>query len=406
MAKTGRGASWGFIGAVVKLGVTEVGERVMLQIAVYGNSKWSQIMKTLVEGEYSDLVTAQGGCAISVAAFVVLEKPDNNGEISVEEFGRLYREGVLSAIVIPKEYYIQQNELVYALLREGVDLEDVYDGMRLGNLQACKERIAYLLTPILSDSYLPYLEFHVADHCNLNCKYCTHYAPLVTKPVFTEYEGLKKDIRQLKSLIDDIGVIRILGGEPLLNPELGRYIRLVRSLYPASIITVVTNGLLVTGMTQELIRDMKENLAFIHISYYPPMEKQIQKVQEFLYENGIPYTITAKITEFQKTQTLQENPDEDFFYRCFQATCTCLHEGKLAPCYAPFTTKYFNAAFGEKLPVNEGTDLYEEGLTAPVLKARLLIPMERCRYCVEGKAYPWEIVGKQSSLEDWVEEME
>ncbi len=109
------------------------------------------------------------------------------------------------------------------------------------------------------------------------------------------------------------------------------------------------------------------------------------------------------ITEFNKTQTLTPQADEDFFYSCFQASCTCLHEGRVAPCYAPFTTKYFNQAFGQELPMGEGVDLYDEPLNTAMLKAQLLIPMERCRYCVSGNACPWEIVGKHSALEDWVE---
>lgn len=377
----------------------------MLQIAVFGNSKWSRLMKELVEKEYSDMIQAQGGEPIRVDAFVTVGEAKGENEISVAVFGQRYREGELSAIVIPKEYYMQQNDLVFALIREGVDLDDIYDGMRLSQ-ELCRhpEVLPGLLTPMLQDSYLPYLEFHAADHCNLNCKYCTHYSPLVPEPVFTEYEPFSEDLHQLKKYIVDIGVIRILGGEPLLNPELGRYIGLVRELYPASIITVVTNGLLIRHISPDLIRKMKENMAFFHISYYPPMEGKVKEVQKFLYEQGIPYTITPMITEFNKIQIMQPSHDEDFFYRCFQAACTCLHQGKLAPCYAPFTTKYFNTAFDRHLPTDEGIDLYEQGLTAPLIKARLLVPMERCRYCIAGKAYPWEVLGKHSTLEDWVEQ--
>lgn len=376
----------------------------MIHAAVFGNSKWSGLMKEALENEYSGLLVQDGGDSIVVEAFVCLGEPQNDTEISVREFGRRYAAGELTAIIIPKEYYIQQNELVLALLRAGVDVQDIYDGIRLNpQIRNQPEAVACLITPMLQDPYLPYLEFHVADHCNLNCKYCTHYSPLVQQPVYTEYERFAADLRQLKKYIADIGVIRILGGEPLLNPELDRFIGLTRELYPASIITVVTNGMLIDRLEPSLIEAMKKNMAFFHISFYPPLKEKVQEIQKFLYEQQIPYTITAMITEFNKTQTMTPQPDEDFFYRCFQASCTCLHEGKAAPCYAPFTTKYFNEAFGKELPVDEGIDLYDETLTAPVLKAELLIPMERCRYCTGGKACAWEIVGKNSTLEDWVE---
>ena len=375
----------------------------MLKIAVFGTSKWSHIMRQLIENEYSNLVAEQGGETIAVDALVTLDDMAQEGEITVAEFGERYREGSLSAIVIPKEYYIQQNDLVFALIREGVELEDIYDGMRLyEGIAQTPEALPGLLTPMMLDPYLPYLEFHVADHCNLNCKYCTHYSPLVQEPVFTDFEQFSKDLAQLRRYIVDIGIVRILGGEPLLNPQLGAYIEYVRSLYPASIITVVTNGLLIPGLKDELVEIMKACKAFFHISYYPPMEAKIGEIQKRLYELGVPYTITAQITEFNQTQTLAPRADGEFFYQCFQATCTCLHQGKLAPCYAPFTTKYFNRAFQQELPVDEGIDLYAEELSAPMIKAGLLLPMERCRYCIDGAARPWEIVGKHSSLEDWV----
>lgn len=375
----------------------------MLHVAVFGNSKWSSLMKDILEKEYSEILIQDSGESISVDVFVVLGRPQNDTEISVQEFGKRYAAGELTAIIIPKEYYIQQNELVLALLRAGVDVQDIYDGIRLNSqIRNQPEAVACLITSMLHDPYMPYLEFHVADHCNLNCKYCTHYSPLVTQPVYTEYEHFAADLRQLKKHIIDIGIIRILGGEPLLNPELGKFIELAREVYPASIITVVTNGLLIDRLEPSLIEVMK-NMAFFHISFYPPLKDKVQEIQRFLYEQKIPYTITPMITEFNKTQTLTLQPEEDFFYSCFQASCTCLHGGKVAPCYAPFTTKYFNTAFGQELPVDEGIDLYDDTLAAPVLKARLLIPMQRCRYCISGRSCPWEIVGKRSALDDWVE---
>ena len=375
----------------------------MLRIAVYGDSKWSALMKELLEKEYSNMVTANGGEGLAVDCYVSMLPNDAENEISIVEFAEKYSAGELVAIVIPKEYYIQQNSVVLALLRNGVGVDDIYCGIRLDDkIKENPDAIAVLVTPLLSDPYLPYLEFHVADHCNLNCKYCTHYSPLVQEPVFTDYNEFEKGIRQLKNYIYDIGVIRILGGEPLLNSELSRFIRLVRSLYPASIIDVVTNGLLVEKISDELINTMRESVAFFHISLYQPMEERISQVKKFLYEKGIAYSLSPLNSVFYKTQTLDRQEDEDFFYTCFQATCTCLQDGKLAPCYAPFTTKYFNQAFGTDLPVGEGVDLFDPELSLPLLKAKILLPLERCHYCYIGEPQPWQVLGKSSKIEDWI----
>ena len=373
----------------------------MLQIAVFGDSKWSLLMKEILEHEYSDMVIANGGEGLVVDCLV--ETQNNENCISISQFAQKYSQGELAAIIIPKEYYIHQNSIVLSLLRNGVDVDCIYSGLRLNDsIRTNPQTVAGLIVPILEDPYLPYLEFHVADHCNLNCKYCTHYSPLVKEAVFADYDTFEKDINQLKKYIYDIGIIRILGGEPLLNPELPRFIRLVRKLYPAAIIDVVTNGLLVEKINDELIDTMKENVAFFHISLYKPMEERAKDVKQFLYEKGIAYTISPLNEVFMKTQTLERQEDEDFFYSCFQATCTCLQDGKIAPCYAPFTTKYFNDSFGKNLPVEEGVDLYGSEMHLSLLKASLLIPMERCHYCINGDAEAWQVIGKNSRIEDWV----
>ncbi|MCR5256306.1 MAG: radical SAM protein [Acetatifactor sp.] len=374
----------------------------MIHLGVYGNSKWSLLMKKLLENDYSEMLSQNGGERIAVDHFVV-DEPSKEGEISVEFFLQKYLCGELSILVIPKEYYMQYNDLVFKLLRGGMNTDDIYNGIRLfDGFEGHKDLIPYLVTPMAEDPYLSYLEYHVADHCNLNCKYCTHYSPLVEQPVFTDLAKFEKDINQLKKYIKDIGVIRILGGEPLLNEELPRFIELSRSVYPGSLITVVTNAMLLDRINEELKESMRMNKAFFHISFYPPLEKKIGDIKKMLVDEKIPFTITDMIPEFNKTQTLKPNGDPDFFYHCFQAGCTCLHDGKIAPCYAPFTTKYFNEKYGKSLPTDEGIDLYSDELTVEKIKLSLLVPMARCSFCIAGEPHKWEIVGKNSTLEDWV----
>ena len=75
---------------------------------------------------------------------------------------------------------------------------------------------------------------------------------------------------------------------------------------------------------------------------------------------------------------------------------------KLASCFLPFTTKYFNRYFDKNLPEDGAIDLYEEGLTIEKIMHRLSTPFERCRYCTEAEEQPWHIIHEPSVLEDWV----
>lgn len=97
-------------------------------------------------------------------------------------------------------------------------------------------------------TYLDYIEININDHCNLNCKGCSHFAPLAPAS-FKNFNTFLKDIKRLKQLIPHIFKIRIMGGEPFLNPELKRYVETLKEVYPYSDLRIVTNGLLLKNRT-------------------------------------------------------------------------------------------------------------------------------------------------------------
>jgi molybdenum cofactor biosynthesis enzyme MoaA len=71
---------------------------------------------------------------------------------------------------------------------------------------------------------LPYIvETHLVDHCNLNCKGCSHFASLVPGEVFTDIEIFKRDIARLSQIFIDVYEIRLMGGEPLLHPDIDTF---------------------------------------------------------------------------------------------------------------------------------------------------------------------------------------
>jgi MoaA/NifB/PqqE/SkfB family radical SAM enzyme len=80
---------------------------------------------------------------------------------------------------------------------------------------------------------------YVTDRCNLNCGYCTEYNNSRPHPTL---EDLKLWIRKIR----DLGTMRIalVGGEPLLHPDIVEIVRYCRELGFATSLT--TNGFLLT----------------------------------------------------------------------------------------------------------------------------------------------------------------
>ena len=89
---------------------------------------------------------------------------------------------------------------------------------------------------------VPKIEMHLAHACNLACTGCTHYSDHGLSGVLDFQTGrfwLETWAQKVQPLH-----FTFLGGEPLLNRHVGRFLRTARELWPATRIRLVTNGLL------------------------------------------------------------------------------------------------------------------------------------------------------------------
>ena len=382
----------------------------MIKAIVFGNISVSESVKNYIGEKYNPAAKKVGAEEIEVVCFSSPVFNDVEGSVPNIPFEQAIYElkiGGADILIIPIENAIGQFDFPWLLSEQGVLLDNVYYANRLDKMKSSKEEeILDYLTPFLDTKYLGYLEFHVAGHCNLNCKACEHYSALVDGEVFTDYNQFEKDLYKLHEFIDDIGLIRILGGEPLLHKDIVKFISLTRKLYPYAMIHVVTNGLKIMTMDEAFYQALLDNYAQFHISFYLPLKNKMPEIEDFLIKKNIPYILSPLNTEFGKKQQLEAQNDEDTinaFRRCQQKKCNNLYDGKIAACFLPFTTKYFNKYFNRELPEDGAISLYEPGLTTHILKEQLLLPFERCRYCnSETEMIPWGVAHEPSILDDWI----
>ena len=202
-------------------------------------------------------------------------------------------------------------------------------------------------------------------------------------------------------------MIRILGGEPLLNPEINHYIRLSRALYPQAEIYVVTNGILLPQMPDDFFATLKNADAGVHISAYPPMLGKLEEIQRLLLMKEIKFQVIHTHGQFTMKQTLKKHDRaNETFLKCRQAHCHNLYDGKVAACFLPFTTKYFNEYFDRHLPEDGAIDLYKSDMSTRKLKQQMMKPFDRCCYCTEPQTVNWEQIQSPSVLSDWVYDSE
>jgi organic radical activating enzyme len=239
---------------------------------------------------------------------------------------------------------------------------------------------------------LDLLELHVADQCNMNCKSCFHFSNLVKEESFADLDQYKHDLKHLSQLFDTIKNIHLMGGEPLLNPDLAQFIYETRAVFPKAKIHILTNGILCSKMTDTLIDAIKSCQVFMRVSIYKPMINKRKRVEEFFKQHGISYWVSDPYLRFAKYLNPAGVSDpKKTVTKCQASRCTFLSQGTIARCALPANIKYFNAHFQLLLEMEKDlTNIHDLALDGFTLKKKLFKPMGACRYCDKVEWIDWE----------------
>lgn len=188
---------------------------------------------------------------------------------------------------------------------------------------------------------IPTLETNIIFTCNLRCEYCTHLGRYMTGHYCVEEIGSWFATWSRKVLPEKLS---ILGGEPLLHPELGKVLEISRTYWPNSEIQMVTNGLLFEKVTGAIFDTMKKNDIFVSISKQFDTEKYTRTIQEFsgiLKEHDIRHEIRPSYQWWLKSYRIMET-DQILPYRsspekawnaCFvKNKCATIMDNKIYKC--------------------------------------------------------------------------
>lgn len=107
------------------------------------------------------------------------------------------------------------------------------------------------------------LEINISEQCNLCCKGCDHGMDIIT-PQHIPLPALLVDLKNASRYFHS-KTLRIIGGEPLLHPDLSQIIHDFQAINIADSIELWTNGLLLDNVS----KTNWELLGGIIISKYP-----------------------------------------------------------------------------------------------------------------------------------------
>jgi len=215
---------------------------------------------------------------------------------------------------------------------------------------------------------LEHVELMVINSCQLSCRACATFSDLKHSGYVTWKEGKTQLLPWLERL--DLECVGIMGGEPLINPELKEWLTGLRELLPNTQIRLPTNGLLLHKHMDlvDLMNDIGN--CILKISYHVDnttlrrVVKHIIGAYDFrpVTEYGINRWSTPNDFKFQinnPTKFLKsykndyhdmephDSDPKDAFGICVCQRCAFLHDGKLFKCSIAGLTPVLHSRFGE-----------------------------------------------------------
>lgn len=251
-----------------------------------------------------------------------------------------------------------------------------------------------------------YFEVTACEHCNLQCAMCSHYSPLADKS-FVDTGELKRDLTRLNNLFEGYRLTCcILGGEPLLHPDIAGVMQACREAMPKARLQLCTNGLLLKKMDERFWQSLHDNDVQLIVSSYP-VEIDYEWIQKRAALSGVDKVQrdNAVVTGFVKgvlSEQAGHSHRNSIICDAHHRSHTLSH-GKLYTCHCSANIHLFNRYFHTHLPEDNGVDIYGVE-TARELLCKMELPCSLCAYCRPDQfiVKPW--THSRKDKHEWIEE--
>jgi uncharacterized Fe-S cluster-containing radical SAM superfamily protein len=273
----------------------------------------------------------------------------------------------------------------------------------------------------MKQQVIEYTEFYLNHDCNLACSNCNRFNNFrITGSTNWEtylplYKKWAKIVRFKR--------IGIIGGEPLLHPNIIKIMSDLRKLWPSAHITLHTNGILLAKKNSELIDAIIHNNIMVKVSVhneklFDGAVKNIQscfgkfkakltleplKIIRGTTEKSVNFEIWLFYVFHQNSliergleYTLHSSDPQISHAECDMKTCHHMWEGKLYKCGVALVLPHLLAQFTEKLVVSKEdknliidyNPITVEGVKndSNILKT-LENPIDQCKFCPEKYEY-------------------
>lgn len=236
------------------------------------------------------------------------------------------------------------------------------------------------------------VEYNLTDHCNLKCYACDHASPLLP-PRFARLEDFVSDFEALAGAFHS-EELRLVGGEPLLHPDLALFLEEGRRIGVADSIVVYTNGVLLHEMPEAFWTLIDQ----LHVSAYPGVRRRLddEACAKMCRKHGVKLQIDH-VERFYKCLLSRPIADERLVGAIFQAceaanVCLTVQDGRFYKCSAAAIIKPWLALHEVDFEnrASDGVALHANPNLRGDLKHYLdsRAPLAACTYCLGTSGSP------------------
>ena len=258
------------------------------------------------------------------------------------------------------------------------------------------------------------IELDIVEYCNLQCLQCSRSTFYTTgKTASYSPAQLQVDVDILKNILHS-RILCIMGGEPLLSPELNEYVRILKLSGIADRLHIFTNGLALQRITSSTV----SNIDGIFVSVYPLDEEKTKTIKQNIAWFRATYPAVKLVANyvpmFLKANSVEKNSNSalvsKIFSKCYAATSYSFHNGYLYRCAASRKKydflnnhrdvvvddfEYLKDNAVDKLKIT--TELTDATVTAFLKQTT---PLETCKWCLGCSGTPIQHTQIRDAKED------
>jgi organic radical activating enzyme len=267
------------------------------------------------------------------------------------------------------------------------------------------------------------MEFYITNHCNLNCNNCNRFNNYNFRGHY-DYKSYLDTYQEWAELLDPYR-ITIIGGEPLMHPDLEGWAKTIKELWPNAIRNISSNGTLL--LKKPNLYNILKNYGFeLTISvhnlkwmepllndldkFYPgdysltedPDDKQLfaktaiddNNVKIVIYKFNNMHQSAVYVGKNSRLHVHNSNPTVAHA-QCDGSTCHHMINGKLYKCGVEALIREFSNQFNLELTPEQRTIVESDvGVTIDQAKenldnfvSRMNSPIPHCTLCPEKYIY-------------------